>query len=108
VKGFYRAVPYVVRGSIFLLGNWPRLQRRGLLYLSTHISPPRRDGHASAMRKTLATLALMAFAGTAHAATFHYACKSGESRYALTVNTDRGIVSWSRSRRPTRSRHSES
>jgi hypothetical protein len=44
------------------------------------------------MRKTLATLALMAFAGTAHAATFHYACKSGESRYALTVNTDRGIV----------------
>jgi hypothetical protein len=44
------------------------------------------------MRKTLATLALMAFAGTAHADTFHYACKSGESRFALTVNTDRGIV----------------
>ena len=44
------------------------------------------------MRKTLATLALMAFAGTAHARTFHYACTSGKSRYALTVNTDRGIV----------------
>jgi hypothetical protein len=34
----------------------------------------------------------MAFAGTAHAATYHYACKNSESRYALTVNTDRGIV----------------
>jgi hypothetical protein len=44
------------------------------------------------MPKTLPTLAIMAFAGTAHAATFHYACKSGDSRYALTVNTDRGIV----------------
>jgi hypothetical protein len=44
------------------------------------------------MRKTLATLALMALAGTAHADTFHYACKSGDTRYALTVNTDRGIV----------------
>jgi hypothetical protein len=44
------------------------------------------------MRKTLATLTLIALAGTAHAATFHYACKSSESRYALTVNTDRGIV----------------
>jgi hypothetical protein len=38
-----------------------------------------------------AALALCAGAGTAHA-TFHYACKSGEDRYALTVNTDRGIV----------------
>jgi hypothetical protein len=47
------------------------------------------------MGKTLATLAVMAFVGTAHAEarrTFHYACKSGESSYALTVNTDRGIV----------------
>jgi len=44
------------------------------------------------MRKTFATLALMALAGTAHARTFHYACKSGETRYALTVNTDRRIV----------------
>jgi hypothetical protein len=34
----------------------------------------------------------MALAGTAHARTFHYACKSGETRYALTVNTDRRIV----------------
>jgi hypothetical protein len=34
----------------------------------------------------------MALAGTAHARTFHYACKSGEDRYALTVNTDQGIV----------------
>jgi hypothetical protein len=33
------------------------------------------------MRKTLATLALIAFAGTAHARTFHYSCTSGESRY---------------------------
>ena len=39
-----------------------------------------------------AALALCAGAGTAHAKTFHYACKSGEDRYALTVNTDRGIV----------------
>ena len=39
-----------------------------------------------------AALALCAVAGTAHAKTFHYACKSGEDRYALTVNTDRGIV----------------
>lgn len=23
---------------------------------------------------------------------FHYACKSGDDRYALTVNPDRGIV----------------
>ena len=30
------------------------------------------------MRKALATLALMALAGTADAHTFHYACKSGE------------------------------
>jgi hypothetical protein len=31
--------------------------------------------------------------GTAtYAETFHYSCKSGDSRYALTVNTDRGIV----------------
>ena len=37
-------------------------------------------------------LALCAGAGTAHAKTFHYACKSGEDRYALTVNTDRSIV----------------
>jgi hypothetical protein len=37
-----------------------------------------------------AALALCAGAGTAHAKTFHYACKSGEDRYALTVNTDRG------------------
>ena len=44
------------------------------------------------MRKSLAALALMAFAGTAHASTFHYACTSGESRYAFTVNTDRGII----------------
>jgi hypothetical protein len=44
------------------------------------------------MRKTLATLALMALAGTAHARTFHYACKSGDDRYALTVNTDRSVV----------------
>jgi hypothetical protein len=36
-----------------------------------------------------AALALCAGAGTAHAKTFHYACKSGEDRYALTVNTDR-------------------
>ena len=41
---------------------------------------------------TLATLAVMAFAGVAHAKTFHYSCKSGDTRYALTVNTDRGIV----------------
>ena len=41
---------------------------------------------------TLATLAVMAFAGMAHAKTFHYSCKSGDSRYALTVNTDRGTV----------------
>ena len=45
-----------------------------------------------------AALALCAVAGTAHAKTFHYACKSGEDRYALTVNTDRGIVKLSRAR----------
>jgi hypothetical protein len=45
------------------------------------------------MGKTLlATLAVMAFARMAHAKTFHYSCKSGDSRYVLTVNTDRGIV----------------
>jgi hypothetical protein len=38
-----------------------------------------------------AALVLGAGAGTAHA-TFHYACKSGDDRYALTVNTDRRIV----------------
>ncbi len=40
----------------------------------------------------IVALAIMVFAGTAHAETFHYACNSGDSRYALTVNTDRGIV----------------
>jgi hypothetical protein len=39
----------------------------------------------------LATLTL-ALVGTAHARSFHYACQSGEDRYALTVNTDRSIV----------------
>jgi hypothetical protein len=39
-----------------------------------------------------ASITAAAGAGTAHAKTFHYACKSGEDRYALTVNTDRGIV----------------
>jgi hypothetical protein len=29
---------------------------------------------------------------TAHAYTFHYACRSDDARYALTVNTDRRIV----------------
>jgi hypothetical protein len=27
-----------------------------------------------------------------HAATLHYACKSNDDRYALTVNTDRHVV----------------
>jgi len=39
----------------------------------------------------LATLTL-ALVGTAHARTYHYACQSAEDRYALTVNTDRSIV----------------
>ena len=42
---------------------------------------------------TLLGLAIVAVSITAaHAKTFNYACKSGEDRYALTVNTDRGIV----------------
>jgi hypothetical protein len=44
------------------------------------------------MGKTFVTLAVIAFAGVAHAKTFHYSCNSGDSRYALTVNTDRRIV----------------
>ena len=44
------------------------------------------------MGKTVATLAVIAFAGVAHANTFHYSCRSNNSRYALTVNTDRRIV----------------
>jgi hypothetical protein len=44
------------------------------------------------MGKTVATLAVMAFAGIAHAETFHYSCKSGDSRYALTVNTKRSAL----------------
>lgn len=44
------------------------------------------------MRRTLATLALMALAQPAYARTFHHACQSRDSRYALTVDTDRRIV----------------
>src|SRR5262249_52348486 len=52
-------------------------------------NPTQRIGK---MGKTVTTLAVMAFAGVAHANTLHYACKSGDTRYALTVNTDRRIV----------------
>jgi hypothetical protein len=56
--------------------------------------PRSHDTRTVEMRPTkyllAAALALCAGAGTAHAKTFHYACKSGEDRYALTVNTDRG------------------
>jgi hypothetical protein len=44
------------------------------------------------MKKYLLAVLLALVAGTAHARTFNYACTSGEDRYALTVNTDRGIV----------------
>lgn len=39
-----------------------------------------------------APLTLTVFTGAAHAETYHYACRTGEARYALTVNTDKGIV----------------
>jgi hypothetical protein len=45
-----------------------------------------------ALTVLMASITTAAGGGTAHAKTFHYACKSGEDRYALTVNTDRGIV----------------
>ena len=47
--------------------------------------------------------------GTAtHAETFHYWCKSGDFRYALTVNTRPGHRHAGRAQgRPTRSQHSE-
>ena len=44
------------------------------------------------MGRTIVALVVMAFAGMAHAHTFHYSCKSGDSHYALTVNTDRRSV----------------
>jgi hypothetical protein len=45
------------------------------------------------MKKLILTaVAALALTGTAHARIFNYACTSGEDRYALTVNTDRGIV----------------
>jgi hypothetical protein len=44
------------------------------------------------MRLTLIAALTLALAGTAHARTYHYACQSGDDRYALTVNTDRSVV----------------
>src|SRR5439155_1432245 len=52
----------------------------------------------NAMTRTIIALAVFAatltpaLVGTAHALSFHYACQSGEDRYALTVNTDRSVV----------------
>jgi hypothetical protein len=40
----------------------------------------------------LTAVAALVLCGTAHARTFNYACNSGDERYALTVNTDQGIV----------------
>jgi hypothetical protein len=54
------------------------------------------------MKKLILTsVAALALAGTAHAKTFHYAYHSGEDRYVLLVNTDRGIVTLT-ARGPTR------
>jgi hypothetical protein len=49
----------------------------------------------------LATALLAGLMTSAQARTFHYACQSGENRYALTVNTDRNIVTLVQ-RSPTR------
>ena len=44
------------------------------------------------MKKLLLIAILIAGITAAQADTFHYACTSGDSRYALTVNTNRAIV----------------
>jgi L-arabinose isomerase len=46
----------------------------------------------SEMKKYLLIIAAMMLATQAHARIFHYTCKGGDDRYALTVNTDQRTV----------------